>query len=124
MSKKLETIKDAVFFSRETPEKLANLICGLITDVITSVVIDGASSITIPTDDSVEETYTATAVSQFGDIMNNEVTLSLKEAVTGVSVSDMKVTVTSSATASSFVLKAVCGEITKEITVALISAEE
>lgn len=123
MSKKFETIKDAVFFSRETPEKLANLICGLITDVITSVVIEGASSITIPTNESVEETYTATAVSQFGDSMDNEVTLSLKESVTGVSVSGKKVTVTSSATAGSFVLKAVCGEITKEVTVALVSAE-
>ena len=87
MSKKLEALKDAVFYAQQKPEVLATLLAGVITDTATSVCLSGASSITVPTGDTaVEETYTAEVLSQFGDTMSGTPTLALTETVTGVTV--------------------------------------
>lgn len=125
MSKKLKAIEKAVLYAHEKPEELAKIIAGSVEDVLTSVAIDGAKSIVIPTDDtSATEVYTAVALSQYGDEMSDEtVTLALKEAVTGVSISSGTVTVAKTATAESFVIKATCGTVTAEKTVALVATE-
>lgn len=123
MSKKVDAITNMVFFAKENPRKLAEVIAGLVTDTATSISLAGADSITVPAEESVTEDYTATVVSQFGDEMTGSVTLSLKEEVTGVSISSNTVTVNSTATAGSFVIKAVCGSVTAEKTVALVKSE-
>lgn len=120
MSKKLEALKDAVFYAQQKPEVLATLLAGVITDTATSVRLSGASSITVPTGDTaVEETYTAEVLSQFGDTMSGTPTLALTETVTGVTVSGMKVSVAKTATATSFTLKATSGSLTAQMTVTL-----
>ena len=89
MSKKIEAIKDMVFYAQQKPESLATLIAGLVTDVVTGIKVDGATSINVPTGDIAETaTYTASALSQYGDEMSNSVTLALNETVTGVAISD------------------------------------
>lgn len=120
MSKKLEALKDAVFYAQQKPEVLATLLAGVITDTATSVRLSGASSITVPTGDTaVEETYTAEVLSQFGDTMSGTPALALTETVTGVTVSGMKVSVANTATATSFTLKATSGSLTAQMTVTL-----
>lgn len=120
MSKKLEALKDAVFYAQQKPEVLATLLAGVITDTATSVRLSGASSITVPTGDTaVEETYTAEVLSQFGDTMSGTPTLTLTETVTGVTVSGMKVSVAKTATATSFTLKATSGSLSAQMTVTL-----
>ena len=121
---KIDAIKKAVLYAHEKPEELAKIIAGTITDVATSVHIEGATSITIPSAESVTEEYKCSVASQYGDIMSGQtVTLALKESVTGVSVSDKTVTVTSEATKGSFILKATCGEITSELKVELVEGK-
>lgn len=117
MSNKLEHVKKAVFYSQQKPELLAQLLCDLITDVATSISIDGATSIEKPETGNTTATYSATVISQYGDIMTGTPTLSLKEAVTGVSLSDGVVTVASTVTATSFTIKATSGSLTSEYTV-------
>lgn len=117
MSKKLEALKDAVFYAQQKPEVLAGLLEGLISDVATSVSISGAKSITIPEDGNVTEDYTAKVLSQFGDEMS-DATLSLDGEVTGVSLSTNTVTVTSEAEDGSFKLKATGSD--KEATLTVI----
>ena len=120
MSKKLEALKDSVFYAQQKPEVLATLLAGVITDTATSVRLSGASSITVPTGDTaVEETYIAEVLSQFGDTMSGTPTLSLTETVTGVTVSGMKVSFAKTATATSFTLKAMSGSLTAQMTVTL-----
>lgn len=120
MSKKLEALKDAVFYAQQKPKVLATLLAGVITDTATSVRLSGASSITVPTGDTaVEETYTAEVLSQFGDTMSGTPTLALTETVTGVTVSGMKVSVAKTATATSFTLKATSGSLSAQMTVTL-----
>lgn len=120
MSNKLNAIREAVFYSKERPEKLAEIISGLVTDVATSITISGADSIEIPASNNTTSDYTATVFSQYGDKMTGtSVTLALKTAVTGVSISNCTVTVASTCTASSFILKATSGTVTKEKTIAL-----
>lgn len=41
MSKKLDYIKKAVFYSQQKPELLAELLSGIVTDVATSISIGG-----------------------------------------------------------------------------------
>ena len=121
---KIDAIKKAVFYAHEKPEELAKIIAGTVTDVATSVHIEGATSITIPSSESVTEEYTCSVASQYGDIISGQtVTLALKDSVTGVSVSDKTVTVTSEATKGSFILKATCGTITSELTVELVEGK-
>lgn len=121
MSKKTDTIKDMVFFAQQNPSALAELISSLVTDVVTTVKVNGATSITIPTGDSVTETYSAKALSQYGDEMSNSVTLSLEGEVTGVTISGDTVTVAKTATADSFTIKATCGSVVTTMVVALVT---
>lgn len=120
MSKKIDAIEKAVFYAQQDPKALATIIAGTITDVVTTIKISGASSIAIPDSDSVTEDYTGVAFSQYGDNMSNAVTLALKTAVTGVSISSGTVTVASTVTADSFTLKATCGTVTSEMKVDLV----
>lgn len=87
MSKKFEYIKKAVFYSEQNPAMLAELIAGTVTDVVTSVEVSGESTITIPTGDTANTaTYTASVLSQYGDVMDGQtVTFSVSSA-TGVSI--------------------------------------
>lgn len=124
MSKKLDALKEAVFYAQQKPEKLAGYLASLISDTVTSVAISGADSITIPSGATpATETYTATVFSQFGDAMDESVTLSLKESVTGVSISSGVVSVDNTASAGSFIVVATCGTVTSEKTVALVAGE-
>lgn len=119
MSKKIEAIKDAVFYAQQKPEVLAQIIAGAVTDVATSISIEGASVVKKPTTGNATEDYSAKVISQFGDVMTGTPTLALKEAVTGVSVSGTTVTVASTVTATSFVLKATSGSLAAEKTITI-----
>lgn len=118
MSKKLDTIKKAVFYAHENPTDLAKILSDSISDVATSVVVSGATSITLDTTDGSTSVYTGKAFSQFGDEMDSSVTLALKAAVTGVSISDGTVTVAKTVTdGTTFVVKGTCGSAVGELTV-------
>ena len=121
MSNKYDAIKKAVFYAHEKPEALADILEGIVSDVVTSVALSGADSIEIPSGDTANtETYTAKALSQFGDEMAGQtITIALKAAVTGVSISSGVVSVAKTATAESFTLTATCGTVVAEKTVAL-----
>lgn len=121
MSKKLEAIKKAVFYSQQKPEMLAKILEGAVSDVATSIEISGADSIKIPLSSNVTQDYSATVISQFGDKMTGSATFALDSAVTGVSVSGNTVTVASTCTADSFTLKATSGSITVKKTVELVT---
>lgn len=122
MSKKLEALKNAVFYAHEKPEVLAWHIAGLITDVATSVSISGAASITIPSTGSATEAYTASVLSQFGDVMTGTPTIAIDgDAPDGVSLSGGTLTVASTASEGSVTLKATSGSLTSTRTVALVS---
>lgn len=122
MSNKYDAIKKAVFYAHEKPEALADILEGIVSDVVTSVALSGADSIEIPSGDTANtKTYTAKALSQFGDEMEGQtVTIALKSAVTGVSISSGVVSVAKTATEESFTLTATCGTVVAEKTVALI----
>lgn len=123
MSEKVKAITNMVFYAQQNPEALANVIASLVTDAVTSIDIKGDASIKIPDGDtSSTATYTAKALSQFGDEMANTVTLALNSSVTGVSISGGTVSVAKTATSDSFVLKATCGTVTQLMTVTLIPA--
>lgn len=125
MSKKFDAIKKAVFYAHEKPEELANILESIVSDVVTSVAISGADSIEIPSGDTANTaTYTTKALSQFGDEMTGQtITLALKASVTGVSISNGTVSVAKTATAESLTIKATCGTVTAEKTVALTATE-
>lgn len=120
MSKKFEALKKAVFYAATAPETLAEILESNVSDVATSITINGDGSIKIPASSNTTKNYTATVFSQFEDEMSGtSATLSLKTAVTGVSISSGTVTVASTCTATSFTLKAVSGTITAERTITL-----
>lgn len=121
MSKKYDAIKRAVFYASQKPQMLADILEGVVSDTVTSTVISGADSIDVPTGDTANtSTYTAKALSQFGDEMAGQtVTLALKASVTGVSISSGVVSVAKTATATSFTLTATCGTVVSEKVVAL-----
>lgn len=121
MSKKFEAIKKAAFYSKENPAELAKILEGVVTDTVSSVAVTGATEIKVPTGDDTTVTYEAKALSQFGDEMSNAVTLALKAATTGVTVSGKTVTVTKTATKKTkFVLVGTCGSVKGELEVTLV----
>lgn len=124
MTKKLRVIEDAVFHAQQNPKALARILEPLVTDVVSSVHINGADSIEVAASGGADSTsaFTGAAFSQYGDPMDNSVTLTLNEAVTGVSISNGTVTVVAGTSAESFVLKATCGTVTALKTVALTAA--
>lgn len=120
MSKKIEALKDAVFYAQQKPEVLATLLAGVIPDTATSIRLTGADTIVVPDGDTdVEETYTAEVLSQFGDVMSGTPTLALTSTVTGVTISGSKVTVSKTATDTSFTIKATSGSLSAQKTVTL-----
>ena len=123
MSKKLEEIKNMVFYSHVNPIPLARVISDMVTDVVSNIKVSGAKKITVPTDSDVTEDYSAVALSQFGDTMEDSVTLALNEEVTGVSISGNTVTVSKTATNDYFVIKATCGSITYLYRVNLVTGK-
>ena len=124
MSKKVEAIKQKVFYAQQDPEALAVLIADLVTDVATKVTVEGATEIAVPTgDESATADYTANVFSQFGDEMTETVTLSIVGTVTGVSISDKTVTVTKDAVDDKFTVKATCGDLTATLDVTLTPAD-
>lgn len=124
MSKKLEAIKKAVFYAQQNPSELAKILADNISDVAKSVVVSGATSIELDTTNGSTSAYTAKAFSQFGDEMDSAVTLALKEAVTGVSISDGTVTVAKTvADGTTFVVKGTCGNAVGELTVTVVIPE-
>lgn len=123
MSKKLEYIKKAVFYSQQKPQMLAELIAGTITDVATSVSLTGATEVTIPTGDTAAtETYTASILSQYGDAMTGTITWSVTSA-TGVSISNGVLSVGSTASAGTVTVTATGSGKSASIEVTLKTAE-
>ena len=112
MSKKFEALKDMVLYAQQKPEDLAEILVGLVTDTITYVRVNGAKEVEIPTESQATYTFKGEALSQFGDHMEGEVTLSLASPVEGVSISGTTVTVQSTCKAKDFTIKATSSDIT------------
>lgn len=127
MSKKMDYIKNAVFYAKEKPETLAELLAGLVTDVFTAVVFTSAPvEVEIPSGDDVTATYVAEAQSQYGDKMSNAVTYSLVATHEGATIESATgvLTVTKSASAGNIEIKATSGAKSVTVKVALKKAEE
>lgn len=125
MSKKMEYIKNAVFYAKEKPETLAELLAGLVTDVFTDVVFTSAPvEVEIPKSDTTTVTYVAEAQSQYGDKMSNAVTYALVAEHTGATITSTGVlTVESTAEAGNIEIKATSGAKSVTVKVALKKAE-
>lgn len=118
MSKKLDAITKAVFYAHEKPSELAKIIAGSVADTVTSVVVSGATEINLDKTNGSTATYTGKAFSQFGDAMTSSVTLALKAAVEGVTISGGTVTIAKTVTnGTTFVVKGTSGSVTGELTV-------
>ncbi|QUI23939.1 DUF4073 domain-containing protein [Vallitalea pronyensis] len=97
----------------ETGSKVVNL--KKAPAIVTSVVVNGLDEITVPTqlNSPTNVTYTAIIKDQYGNIMTEEVTWSLKEAVEGVSIdANGKVSVTNKAPGTEFTVRATSGSVT------------
>lgn len=125
MSKKMEYMKKAVFYAKEKPETLAELLAGLVTDVFTDVVFTSAPvEVEIPKSDNTTVTYVAEARSQYGDKMSNAVTYTLVAEHTGATITTAGVlTVASTTEAGNIEIKATSGEKSVTVKVALKKAE-
>ena len=122
MSKKFEFIKNAVFFSEQKPEKLASLLCPLISDVATSVKVTGDTSILVPTGDTAAtKTYAASVLSQYGDAMEGQSITYSVTSTTGVSINSSTgvLSVGKTATAESVTVTATSGGKTDSVVVTL-----
>lgn len=125
MSKKMEYMKKAVFYAKEKPETLAELLAGLVTDVFTDVVFTSAPvEVEIPKSDSTTVNYVAEAQSQYGDKMSNAVTYALVADHTGATITTAGVlTVESTTEAGNIEIKATSGAKSVTVKVALKKAE-
>lgn len=125
MSKKMEYMKKAVFYAKEKPETLAELLAGLVTDVFTDVVFTSAPvEVEIPKSDNTTVTYVAEAQSQYGDKMSNEVTYALVATHEGATITTAGVlTVESTTEAGNIEIKATSGAKSVTVKVALKKAE-
>ena len=126
MSKKLDFMKDAVFFAKEKPQTLAEILASLVTDVFTDVVFTSAPvEVEIPESDSTTVTYVAEAQSQYGDKMENAVTFSLVSAHTGATITTAGVlTVASTTEAGNIEVKATSGDKSATVKVTLTKIAE
>lgn len=93
MSKKIEAIAKQVFYSNQDPVSLAKTVASLITDVVTTTKVFGSATVESNATTGTTSTYTGKAYSQYGDDMADAVTLTLKQAVTGVSIAGGVVTI-------------------------------
>lgn len=128
MSNKFNYLKEAVFYSQQDPNKLAEILSGVVQDTATSITISGSSLVENDVTNGTTAKYTSVALSQFGDEMTGvEVTLSLKEAVTGVSISGGTVTIANSvADGTVFIIKgsANSGAILAELKVTVVVPDD
>lgn len=97
-------------------------------DTATSITISGSSLVENDVTNGTTAKYTSVALSQFGDEMSGvEVTLSLKEAVTGVSISGGTVTIANTvADGTVFIIKgsANSGAILAELKVTVVVPDD
>lgn len=125
MSKKFEYMKNVAFYSEQKPELLAKVLSGLVSDVATSVVIEGKTSINIPESSSVTEDYTAKLFSQFGDVMDStSMTWAVVATGTGVSILNGTLTVESTATDTEVTITATKSGKQGSIKVTLVPAND
>ena len=122
MSKKFEYIKKAVFYSQQNPAALATLIAGTVSDVATTVTVTGEAEITIPADEAVTKSYTATVLSQFGDVMQGETIVWSVTSATGVSISNGTLSVGKTASAGTITVTATDGTVSGSFEVTLKAA--
>lgn len=108
MSKRADFLKKAVFYAQQNPSALADYLYANIADTLDNVVISGAevienndlNGVTTPA-------YTAVAYNAYGDVRSDSITLALKASVSGVSISEGVVTLTTDvADATTFIIKA------------------
>lgn len=121
-------IKDAVFYAKEDPNKLATILMGVIESIPkapTKIVVSSTEDkITIPTDESVTATITATVFDQFGSEMpSRETTLSLADTYTGVTLADGVLTVEKTAVECIVVINATCEDAVGTVSIEIVSAE-
>ncbi|WP_281819906.1 hypothetical protein, partial [Vallitalea longa] len=94
---------------------------------VTNIIIDGASSINVPTQKNSPETidYNAVIKDQYGNVMDKDVSWSLKIPVTGVSINSITglLKVTNQADAGTVVVMASSNGMTEEKTVTIEKAE-
>lgn len=125
MSKKVKAIKSMVFYARQDPEAFANLIAGVVTDVVTTVEVYGATSVVNDTTKGATSDYVGQAFSQYGDEMADAVTLSLKETVSGVTISGGVVTIANTVEdGTKFIVKGAVGTVVAELEVTVTVPEE
>lgn len=118
MSKKLESIKSQVFYAIQNPHELATTIASLIADVVTSVKVTGPTIVESDTVDGATATYVGKAYSQYEDEMADAVTLTLKQAVTGVAIAEGVVTIANTVVDNTtFTVVGTCGAKTFELLV-------
>ena len=122
MSKKFEAIKNAVFYSQQNPAALATLIAGTISDVATTVTVTGEAEIIIPANETVTKSYTATVLSQFGDVMQGETVTWSVTSATGVSISNGTLSIAKTASAGKITVTATDGTISGSFEVTLKAA--
>lgn len=115
---------ESVTVTATSGTKTASIDVALEAQVVTTVTVAGDAEITIPADESVTKTYTATVKDQYGDTMSGQsVTFSIPET-TGVSINSSTgvLTVAKTAEAGKVVVTATCSEKTGTFEVTLKTA--
>lgn len=127
--KSKEQLKEAIFYSKEKPELLFNILFPKVKDtsVESVVTISGATSLKLSATDSVTTTAPTTVViDQYGDkIASPTLTYAIKTAVTGCSVDSSTgvLTATKDVVAGSKpIVKVTCGTKTAELEVTIVAA--
>ena len=92
MSKRSDYFERAVFFAQQDPKLLANVLLGALEDVPAYITISGSAVAENDNVDGSTHTFTAVAYNEYGDPLDNAVTLALKAPVSGVSISNGTVT--------------------------------
>lgn len=106
MSKRSDYFERAVFFAQQDPKLLANVLLGALEDAPAYITISGSTVVENDNVDGSTHSYTAVAYNEYGDPLDNAVTLALKAAVSGVSISKGVVTLTSAvADGTTFIVK-------------------
>lgn len=125
MSNKLAFLKKAVLYAYQNPKPLVDVLNASIADAITEIKIVGPSVINVTEAAGGTATYTASAYSQYGDLMENAVVLSLKAPVEGVSLTNGVATIDGSIEDTTFVLKGtiVGSSVVKELMVTVAVRE-
>ena len=106
MSKRSDYFERAVFFAQQDAKLLANILLGAIEDVPAYITISGSAVAENDNVDGSTHSYTAVAYNEYGDPLDDAVTLALKAAVSGVSISGGTITLTSAvADSTTFIVK-------------------